>query len=46
MNAQLPQFNSSIISPPANFQGMFPEASHRSPEPAVRHDANPEGAGS
>ena len=28
---------SSIVYPPADFQGMFPEASRRSPEPAVRH---------
>ena len=37
---------SSIVYPPADFQGMFPEASRRSPEPAVRHIVIEEGAGS
>jgi hypothetical protein len=45
MNAEVPRANSSIMFSPVNFDGMFPEASHRSPEPAVRRVVIFEGAG-
>lgn len=37
MNAQSSLFNSSIAFPPANYDGMFPDASHFTAEPEVRH---------
>jgi hypothetical protein len=46
MRASQSPSHSSIVYPPADFQGMFPEASRRSPEPAVRHIVISEGAGS
>lgn len=45
MNAQLPLSSSGIMLPPVNFGGMFPEASHSSPKPAVRHVVISEGTG-